>query len=102
VSASPPDVAHATYLQSAVGAPLDRADLFVTYVSQLDALLEVPEQAVFEQWESRLWRRGQPLRLLDRDDEEEVVIVGANHDGWLRIVGVDGRERLTTTGELLA
>ena len=49
---------------------------------------------------------GQRLRLLDGADPEsrrgeEVVVLGVLPDGSLRVRGHDGRERITTTGELL-
>ena len=38
---------------------------------------------------------------MDLDRDEEVVIVGASLDGALRVRLADGREVLTTTGELI-
>jgi BirA family biotin operon repressor/biotin-[acetyl-CoA-carboxylase] ligase len=105
VSAAPAEVPDATCLRTAQppgAAPLDRGNLLLTFVSQLDALFAEPDEVVSEKWNTRLWRRGQRLRMLDGDQEEEVVILGAQPDGALRVRGSDGRERVTTTGELLA
>ncbi len=107
VSAAPgDDVPGATSLQAARpagAAPLDRGDVLLTFVSQLQARCDEPEADLAAAWDARLWRRGQRLRLLDGGgEEEEVVVVGGQADGALRVRGRDGRERITTTGELLA
>jgi BirA family biotin operon repressor/biotin-[acetyl-CoA-carboxylase] ligase len=105
VSAVPVEVPDATCLQTAQApgaTPLDRGDLLLTFVSQLDSLFAQPDEVVTERWNARLWRRGQRLRLLDGDRDEQVVILGAQPNGALRVRGSDGRERTTTTGELLA
>jgi BirA family biotin operon repressor/biotin-[acetyl-CoA-carboxylase] ligase len=102
VTAAPGEVLDATCLETATGRRLDRGDLLLTFVSQLDVLLEQSEDAVYASWQSRLWRRGQRLRLLDGGREEEVVILGADRDGTLRVRAIDGSQRITTTGELLA
>jgi BirA family biotin operon repressor/biotin-[acetyl-CoA-carboxylase] ligase len=102
VSAPPADVPDSTCLQAAAEARIDRGDLLLTLVSRLEDLLSQPDDAVHDQWQSRLWRRGQRLRLLDRGLEDEVVVLGANRDGSLRVRTGDGAERTTTTGELLA
>jgi hypothetical protein len=41
------------------------------------------------------------LRLLDLGTEEEVVVLGVELDGSLRVRLADGTERHTTTGELI-
>ncbi|HEY2594527.1 MAG TPA: biotin--[acetyl-CoA-carboxylase] ligase [Chloroflexota bacterium] len=105
VSEAPTDVPGATCLQAARSAgstPLDRGDLLLTFVSQLNLLLAEPNEVVSANWDARLWRRGQRLHLLDGDRDEEVVVLGAQPDGSLRVRSADGRERITTTGELLA
>jgi BirA family biotin operon repressor/biotin-[acetyl-CoA-carboxylase] ligase len=104
VSETPTDVPGATCLQAARAAssgPLDRGELLLTFVSQLDLLLAEPDDVVAASWDARLWRRGQRLRLLDGHRDEEVVILGALPDGSLHVRSADGRERITTTGELL-
>jgi BirA family biotin operon repressor/biotin-[acetyl-CoA-carboxylase] ligase len=110
VSASPSDLPEATCLEAArlvaSAAPLDRGDVLLTFVSQLDTLFAAPEADLAAAWDARLWRRGQRLRLLDsahgEAQQEEVVVLGALPDGSLRVRSRDGRERITTTGELLA
>ena len=52
-------------------------------------------------WQARLWGRGQRLRLVDLGREDEVVVLGAEPDGSLRVRLPDGTERRTTTGELI-
>jgi BirA family transcriptional regulator, biotin operon repressor / biotin---[acetyl-CoA-carboxylase] ligase len=102
VSSAPPELSGATCLQTAADAPIDRGDLLLTFVSQLEALFAASSDAVYQRWQSRLWRRGQRLRLLDGGQQDDVVVLGANPDGSLHVRGSDGRERWTVTGELLA
>jgi BirA family transcriptional regulator, biotin operon repressor / biotin---[acetyl-CoA-carboxylase] ligase len=104
VSAAPleAEAPTATCLQAASETAIDRGDLLLTFVSHLDVLLGQSDQVVYELWASRLWRRGQRLRLLDGGEEHDVVVLGAERDGSLRIRDADGRERTTMTGELLA
>jgi biotin-(acetyl-CoA carboxylase) ligase len=102
VSAAPADVPGATCLQATVDGRIDRGELLLTFVSQVESLLSRPDELVHDEWQSRLWRRGQRLRLLDRGVEEEVVVLGANRDGSLHVQASDGSERTTATGELLA
>ena len=102
VSAAPDGISDATFLRAAIDRPLDRGDLLLTFLSHLEALSSEADGVVHELWESRLWRRGQRLRLLDRGVEEDVVVLGALRDGSLRVRGRDGQDRITTTGELLA
>ena len=101
VASAPPQVAGATCLQTAADRPIDRGDLLLTFLSQLDALFDAPSDAIYQRWQARLWRRGQRLRLLDRGVDDEVVVLGADLDGSLHVLGSDGRERTTVTGELL-
>ena len=48
-----------------------------------------------------VWGRGQRIRMLDLGRDEEVVVLGAEPDGSLRVRLADGSERVTTTGELI-
>jgi len=102
VSAPPARVPGATCLQAAVDSPIDRGELLLTFVSQVETLFSRPDQLVHHEWQSRLWRRGQRLRLRDGGVEEDVVVLGANRDGSLHVRASDGSERTTATGELLA
>ena len=63
----------------------------------MDAWLERPAAELHAAWQARLWGRGQRLRLLDLGREEEVVVLGAEPDGSLRVRLPDGTERRTTT-----
>jgi BirA family biotin operon repressor/biotin-[acetyl-CoA-carboxylase] ligase len=92
----------ATSLTVAAGRDVDRGRLLHAFVNRLDACLERPAAACFAAWQGRLWGRGQRLRLVDLGREEEVVVLGAELDGSLRVRLPDGTERRTTTGELSA
>jgi BirA family biotin operon repressor/biotin-[acetyl-CoA-carboxylase] ligase len=105
VKTAPADLATiapaATSLSAASGLDVDRGRLLHTFVNRLDAWLERPTAACVAAWQARLWGRGQRLRLVDLGREEEVVVLGAEPDGSLRVRLADGTERRTTTGELI-
>jgi BirA family biotin operon repressor/biotin-[acetyl-CoA-carboxylase] ligase len=93
---------NATSLHVGAGRPLERRALLLDFVRRIDGWSMRPPDEIFEAWQGRLWRRGQRLRLLDvGTDEEEVLVLGADRDGALRVRAADGTERRTTTGELL-
>jgi biotin-(acetyl-CoA carboxylase) ligase len=98
VAAVPPNVPHATCL----GGSVDRGTLLVAFIHQLETLRAQPPELLHQEWERRLWRRNQRVHLLDLSTEQDVVILGANFDGSLRVRTADGAERVTMTGELLA
>ncbi len=85
-----------------LGGAIDRGDLLLAVTDEIDALGVRPDDELHQQWANRLWRRQQRVHLLDVDADEEVVILGVERDGALRVRTVDGAERTTTTGELLA
>jgi BirA family transcriptional regulator, biotin operon repressor / biotin---[acetyl-CoA-carboxylase] ligase len=91
----------ATSLRIASGLDIDRGQLLVTFLRQMDTWLARPWPELHAAWQARLWGRGQRLRLLDLGREEEVVVLGAELDGSLRVRLADGTERHTTTGELI-
>jgi BirA family biotin operon repressor/biotin-[acetyl-CoA-carboxylase] ligase len=91
----------ATSLRLACGHPVDRGQLLHAFVRHLEIWLARPAAQLHEAWQSRLWGRGQRLRLVDLGREEEVVVLGADLDGSLRVRLPDGTERTTTTGELI-
>jgi len=93
--------APATSLRIAAGQPVDRGELLLTLLRRLDTWYARPWPALHAAWQARLWRRGQRLRLIDLGREEDVVVLGAELDGSLRIRLPDGTERHTTTGELI-
>jgi biotin-(acetyl-CoA carboxylase) ligase len=97
--ASLPD---ATSVGLASGRTVDRGDLLLMFIRQLDAWLMHSVDELHAAWQARLWRRGQRLRLLDLGFEREVTILGTASDGSLRVLLNDGTEHWTTTGELLA
>jgi BirA family biotin operon repressor/biotin-[acetyl-CoA-carboxylase] ligase len=105
VSSSAPDLsaidANATSLALSFGHVVDRGQLLHAFVDVLDRLAALPHEEVMARWQQHLWGRGQRLRLLDVGAEEEVVVLGAELDGSLRVRLADGSERLTTTGELI-
>lgn len=105
VTSQPADLATvggpATSLHIATGHIVDRGQLLQALVGRMDFWLNQPWAALHAAWTARLWGRGQRLRLLDLDREEEVVVLDAELDGSLRVRSLDGTERVTTTGELI-
>jgi len=93
--------APAISLSMASGDRVDRGALLLAFVARLDAWLGHSESELQDTWQSRLWGRGQRLRLVDIGVDEEVVVLGATLDGALRVRLADGHERVTSTGELL-
>ena len=93
----------ATSLWLASRRRIDRADLLLALIEGLDRWLAQPHHVLHETWQSRLWGRGQRLRLRDLGNEEtDVVVLGADADGALLVRLRDGSTRRTSTGELLA
>jgi BirA family biotin operon repressor/biotin-[acetyl-CoA-carboxylase] ligase len=103
VNSSPPDLAPfgATSLRLASGSSVDRGLLLRALLHSMDNWLRPPVEQLHAAWQSLLWGRGQRLRLVDIGREEEVVVLGADPDGSLRVRLPDGTERTTTTGELI-
>jgi len=106
VNTAPADLARvgglATSLAAASGQPVDRGRLLHAFVQRIDAWLERPAAELNAAWHARLWGRGQRLRLVELSHEQqEVVVLGAEPDGALRVRLPDGTERRTTTGELI-
>ena len=93
-----PAIQGATHL----GDGIDRGDFLLAFVDEIDARRALTHEQLRQLWTSRLWRRSQRVHLLDIDCNEEVVIVGVDPDGSLRVRAADGQERTTSTGELLA
>ena len=91
----------ATSLRIAAGRPVDRGRLLVTFLRRMNTWYARPWPELHAAWQARLWGRGQRLRLLDLGREEEVVVLGAELDGSLRVRLADGSEHHTTTGELI-
>jgi BirA family biotin operon repressor/biotin-[acetyl-CoA-carboxylase] ligase len=91
----------ATSLSVECGHAVDRGALLRELVRRVEHWLERPAAEVHAAWDSRLWARGQRLQLLDLGDEQDVVVLGANADGSLRVRMANGAERTTTTGELI-
>jgi len=93
--------AAATSLRIASGGVVDRGALLLAFVARLDGWLARRETELQDTWQTRLWGRGQRLRLADFGSDDEVVVLGATLDGALRVRFADGTERTTTTGELI-
>jgi BirA family biotin operon repressor/biotin-[acetyl-CoA-carboxylase] ligase len=91
----------ATSLRVAGGHDVDRGALLAAFVERMTYWLTRPRAILHRTWEGRLWGRGQRLRLSDLGSESEVVVLGADADGALRVRLADGSERRTTTGELI-
>jgi BirA family biotin operon repressor/biotin-[acetyl-CoA-carboxylase] ligase len=95
------DFPNATSLKLGFGADVDRGRLLTAFIERVDHWLERDPDQLHARWASRLWGRGQKLRLLDQAREEVVVVLGVASDGALRVRLPDGTERRTTTGEIL-
>jgi BirA family transcriptional regulator, biotin operon repressor / biotin---[acetyl-CoA-carboxylase] ligase len=93
--------APATSLCESADADVDRGDLLLAFIRCMDHWLDQPAENLHAAWESRLWGRGQRLRLREGVHEEEVVVLGADMDGCLRLRLADGTETRTATGELI-
>jgi BirA family biotin operon repressor/biotin-[acetyl-CoA-carboxylase] ligase len=91
----------ATSLKIASGRQLDRGQLLQAVIQRVDCWIEQPADELHAAWESRLWGRGQRLRLRDQAQDQEVIVLSVASDGSLRVRLADGSERQTTTGELL-
>lgn len=92
---------NATSLRAATGRDIDRGDLLIALMRRMEYWLEQPPSMLHAVWEAGLWGRDQRLRLVDLDCEAEVIVLGAEPDGALRVRMADGSERRTTTGELI-
>jgi BirA family biotin operon repressor/biotin-[acetyl-CoA-carboxylase] ligase len=91
----------ATSLRIASGQHVDRGQLLLALLRRMDEWRGQPWPALHTAWRSRLWGRGQRLRLVDVGRDEEVVVLDVQLDGSLRVRLTDGTERHTTTGELI-
>ena len=91
----------ATSLAAACGHRVDRGPLLLELVQRVDDWLDRAPAELHAAWDSRLWGRGQRLRLVDGGEQQHVVVLGANPDGSLRVRMPGGAERTTTTGELI-
>ena len=86
---------------TSLGGTVDRAELLRALIGRVDGLLAQPPDVLRAAWQGRLWGLGQRLRLVDLGREAEVVVLGVEADGSLRVRFPDGTERFTTTGELI-
>jgi BirA family biotin operon repressor/biotin-[acetyl-CoA-carboxylase] ligase len=91
----------ATSLRVAAGRDVARGVLLAAFVERMTYWLARPREVLHDTWEGRLWGRGQRLRMSDLGLQSEVVVLGADADGALRVRLADGSERRTTTGELI-
>ena len=101
VSASP-EMPGVTTLARNTDGPIDRGDVLLRIVGRLEYWLGQPDDTLHHAWQTHLWGRGQQLRLLDLDREEDVVVLGVDADGSLEVQRADGTRLRTSTGELLA
>lgn len=95
------DAFHATSLDAACGRRVERGALLRGLVDGMDAWLARSDDERREAWHRRLWGRGQRLRMVDVGVDQEVVVLGVEADGALRVRLDDGTERVTTTAELI-
>jgi BirA family transcriptional regulator, biotin operon repressor / biotin---[acetyl-CoA-carboxylase] ligase len=94
----------ATSLRVASGRHVDRGQLLLAFVHAVDAWLLRPAEDLAAVWQARLWGRGQRVRLREPglgDEDQEVVVLGVDPDGSLRVRLPDGTERRTSTAELI-
>ncbi len=94
----------ATSLAAEAGEPVDRGALLRALLERLDAWLSRSQGELLAAWQRRLWGRGQPVRLRGLDggvEEQEVVVLGAEADGALRVRLAGGAERVTAVAELI-
>ncbi len=91
----------APFNATSLGTAVDRGELLAAFIAQIDAWLARPALELHAAWSGRLWGRGQPLQLVDLGHQQDVVVLGVDDDGALRVRLADGSERVTTTGELI-
>jgi BirA family biotin operon repressor/biotin-[acetyl-CoA-carboxylase] ligase len=95
----------ATSLKLAAGRPVHRGELLVMCIERLDAWLGLEPAArgaaLRRAWESRLWGRGQPVRLREKEDEFTAVLEGVALDGALLVRVDSGELRRIVHGEIL-
>jgi len=90
----------ATSLLIETGQRVDRGALLRELLLRFDEWASKAEADVRAAWHARLWGKGQRLRLADVGSDQDVVVLGAEADGSLRVRLADGSERITATGEL--
>lgn len=96
----------ATSLHIAGATGVSRGGVLHGFVRHLDAWLDRPARELFNAWNSYLWGRGQRLRVRDLAGEDppierDVVFLGAEPDGAIRLRLADGREVRTVSAELI-
>jgi BirA family biotin operon repressor/biotin-[acetyl-CoA-carboxylase] ligase len=99
--AAAPDLPQTVALAAYADQPIDRGNLFLSYIDRVERWLHEAPDHLHATWQQHLWGRGQRLRLADLGRTEEVVVVGVEHDGALQVELADGTRQVTTTGELL-
>lgn len=95
---------HATSLDVASGRAIDRGDLLVSLLDHLEACWASPWDDVRRAWERRLWGLGQAVRLRDPSlagGEQDVVVLGVDDDGALRVRLENGQEMRSLAAEIL-
>lgn len=96
----------ATSLHIAGATRVSRGGVLHGFVRHLDAWLDRPARELFNTWNSYLWGRGQRLRVRDLAGEDpaierDVVFLGAEQDGAIRLRLADGREVRTVSAEII-
>jgi BirA family biotin operon repressor/biotin-[acetyl-CoA-carboxylase] ligase len=95
----------ATSLELEAGRAVDRGELFLAFMRRIDAWLPRSLPDLHAKWHARLWGCGQRLRLRGGagrpEQEQEVVVLGADLDGSLRLRLPNGAELRTISGELI-
>lgn len=95
----------ATSLNIAAGREVHRGELLALCLDRFDSWLTLEAERrtaeLREAWQSRLWRRGQVVRLRDQQIEFDAVLEGLAPDGSLLVRLESGELRRTVTAEIL-
>lgn len=94
----------ATSVDHASGGWVDRGALLAELLEAVAAWDSRPQADLLAAWRTRLWRRGQVVRLRFDDAverEHEVVVLGAEDDGRLIVELPDGSRVATAAAELV-
>ena len=99
------DLPNATSLLLEAGRPVHRGELLVLLLEAMQPWLALGARemaaGLWPEWQRRLWGQAQAVRVRDRDEELEAVILGGEPDGALRVRAGDGVERRILAGEIL-
>lgn len=92
----------ATSLKQELGRETSRENLLAAFLNRFEELYEAAEKddAVLQQWRSRLDTLGREIRVTFRDQVYEGVAEDVDRDGNLILVQADGTRRTIEAGEV--